>query len=138
MTRVLIDTNIILDIALKRSIHYESSSYIFNLIDRSIINAFITATTVTDIYYIVQKQTNHQIALQFIKELTLFIDIVGVDKEIILLAFEMKTVDFEDAVQTKAAEINSMDIIVTRNKKDFKDTGLKIMDPYELKKIFLT
>lgn len=70
--------------------------------------------------------------------MTLFIDIVGVDKEIILLAFEMKTVDFEDAVQTKAAEINSMDIIVIRNKKDFKDTGLKIMDPYEFKKIFLT
>ena len=50
--RILLDTNIILDIALKRDVHFSDSSGVFKKIDNKLIYGFVTATTITDIYYI--------------------------------------------------------------------------------------
>lgn len=65
MKRILLDTNIILDIALKREPHFELSSKIFELFDKKHIIGHITATTVTDIYYISRKEKGNEIAFEF-------------------------------------------------------------------------
>lgn len=54
--RLLFDTNIILDIALKRDPFYKDSAELLKLIDTEKITGFITATTITDIYYIAKKR----------------------------------------------------------------------------------
>lgn len=69
MKKVLLDTNIILDIALKREPHFADSAALFkNLVDKN-IHAFITATTITDIYYISKKAKDHSTAIRFISHL---------------------------------------------------------------------
>ena len=132
MKRILLDTNIILDIALKRTPHFENSSRLFELIDKKQIIGYITASTVTDIYYISRKEKGKVIALEFISNLIEVVDVLGVDKNIIIKAIRSKLKDFEDAVQVSAAEYNEIDIIVTRNKSDFLDSGLVILTPKEL------
>lgn len=57
---------------------------------------------------------------------------LGVDKNIIVKAIKSNLKDFEDAVQVSAAEYNEIEIIVTRNKSDFLDSGLEILTPKEL------
>ncbi len=52
---ILIDTNVILDAVAKRSPFNESAEKILFLIAENKINAFITANTVTDIYYLTRK-----------------------------------------------------------------------------------
>lgn len=132
MKRLLLDTNIILDIALKREPRFELSSKIFDLIDKKRIVGYITATTVTDIYYISKKEKGNEIAIEFISNLIEIVDVIGVDKSIIVKALKSNLKDFEDAVQVSAAEYYEIEIIVTRNKFDFLNSGLEILTPKEL------
>ena len=132
MKRILLDTNIILDIALKREPHFELSSKIFELIDKKRIICYITASTVTDIYYISRKEKGNEIAIEFISNLIEIVDVIGVDKSIIVKALKSNLKDFEDAVQFSAAECYEIEIIVTRNKSDFLNSGLEILTPKEL------
>lgn len=132
MKRLLLDTNIILDIALKREPHFELSSKIFELIDKKCIIVYITASTVTDIYYISRKEKGNEIAIEFISNLIEIVDVIGVDKSTIVKALKSNLKDFEDAVQVSAAENYEIEIIVTRNKSDFLNSGLEILTPKEL------
>ncbi len=129
--RLLIDTNIILDIALKREPFYKDSVTIFKNIDNKTTFGFVTATTITDIYYISKKDKGHVIAIEFISNLIQFVDLIGIDKEIIIEALATKLTDFEDSIQSVASTYNDIDYIITRNTKDFKDSDVKALTPVE-------
>jgi len=62
------------------------------------------------------------------------IDVIGINKETILKALASKMKDFEDAIQSSAAEIHQIDLILTRNKNDFTDTTIKVLTPKEFLK----
>jgi predicted nucleic acid-binding protein len=131
MRKVLFDTNIILDIALKRNPYFDDASRLFGLIDKKIITGNITASAITDIYYISKKEKGYNETMNFIINLIEVVDVIGVDKEVILNAIASEMKDFEDAVQASAAKLNDIDVIITRNKSDFKDTSLLILTPAE-------
>jgi predicted nucleic acid-binding protein len=129
--RLLFDTNIILDIALKREPFYKDSVTVFKDIDNKTIFGFITATTITDIYYIAKKDKGHAIAIEFIGNLIQFVDLIGIGKEIIIEALTTKLADFEDSIQSVASSYNDIDYIITRNTKDFKDSRVKVLTPID-------
>ncbi len=131
MKKILLDTNIILDIALKRKPHFANSAALFKKLDEKKILAFVTATTITDIYYISKKAKDHNTAIEFISSLLQIIDIVGVNKEIVLLSLQSDLPDFEDAIQINSAKLNGIKTIITRNKKDFINVDQKIETPGE-------
>ncbi len=133
--RLLLDTNIILDIALKREKFYDDSAFVFQKIDNQNNYGFITATTVTDIYYIAKKDKGHQEAINFINDLIQIVDILGIDKEIILESLSSKSPDFEDSIQSAAAASNGIDFIITRNIQDFKKSTVKALSPVEFLKL---
>lgn len=131
MKKVLFDTNIILDIALKRNPYFDDASRLFGLIDKQVIAGNITATTISDIYYISKKEKGHNETLNFIINLIKVVDVIGVDKEVTVNAIASDMKDFEDAVQESAAKFNEIEIIITRNKSDFKNTTLTVLTPVE-------
>jgi predicted nucleic acid-binding protein len=131
MIRVLFDTNIILDIALKRTPFFEDALRLFHLIDKNVIVGNVTASTITDIYYLAKKEKGHAESLKFIKGLTEVVGIIGVDRGVIIQALNSDMKDFEDAVQASASEANEIEIILTRNKDDFKHASLRIITPKE-------
>jgi predicted nucleic acid-binding protein len=131
MVNVLFDTNIILDIALKREPYFNEAYKLFELINKKKITGNITAVTITDIYYISKKQKGHHESISFIKDLLEIIEVIGIDKNTIIKAVESKMKDFEDSIQLSAAELNGIQTIITRNKRDFKGTSLKILSPKE-------
>jgi predicted nucleic acid-binding protein len=131
MKRVLFDTNIILDIALKRRPHFDLSSRLFELIDQKRIVGHVTASTITDIYYISKKEKGGEIAIRFISDLLEVTEVIGVDKDVIIRAINADMKDFEDAVQASAAMCNEIKIIITRNKTDFSRSGLEVFTPAE-------
>jgi predicted nucleic acid-binding protein len=129
--RLLLDTNIILDIALKREPHFKDSATVFKKIDNKETHGFITATTITDIYYIAKREKGHQITIDFISNLIDIIDVIGVDREVIVEALESKLADFEDAVQSVSSQLNDIEYIITRNQKDFIHSEIKAVTPKE-------
>ena len=129
--RILLDTNIILDIALRREPHFTFSVQAFKAIDNKIIFGFVTATTITDIYYIAKREKGHQIALDFISNLIEIIDIIGIDRNIIIKSLVSQISDFEDAIQSISSLLNNIDYIITRNQKDFSKSDIKALTPVE-------
>jgi predicted nucleic acid-binding protein len=127
--RLLFDTNIILDIALNRVPHYKDSANSFKKIDNKSIFGFITATTITDIYYIAKKESGHIEAIDFITNLIQIVDVVGIDREIIINSLTSQLLDFEDAIQSVASSFNNIDFIITRNIKDFSNSEIKAISP---------
>lgn len=127
--RLLFDTNIILDIALSREPHYKDSADIFKKIDNKMIFGFITATTITDIYYIAKKERGHIKASDFIANLIQIVDVVGIDREIIINSLTSQFLDFEDAIQSVASSFNNIDFIITRNINDYSNSEIKALCP---------
>ncbi len=131
MIKVLFDTNIVLDIALKRHPFFEDAAELFSLIDKKKIIGNVTASTITDIYYISKKETGHTESINFIKSLINVVEVIGVDRGIISRALAFDIRDFEDAIQVSASESNEIGVILTRNKNDFLNVPLKVLTPRE-------
>lgn len=129
MKGVLLDTNIVLDFALERREFFEKSKELLLLINELKIPAFVTATTVTDIYYILKKSKGHDLTVSFLKGLFDFIDICIVNKKSILNALNSEFHDFEDAVQSFSAFEIGLKTIITRNVSDFKNSNLNLLTP---------
>ena len=129
MDKILVDTNIILDVALKRQPFVEQSSLLFLTALEKGVSLYVTATTITDLYYIIRKAKGHSVALMFIGNLLNFTEVAGVNRDVIVEALESRIADFEDAVQISAARNSSIPMLVTRNIKDFEGAPLKVSTP---------
>jgi len=115
--RVLIDTNVILDFVLNRVPFADDAAALFQYIERQTFSAVISASAVTDIFYLLKKEKIDAIA--FLKDFLSAVDVLGVDKTIIMYALYSGWNDFEDAVQAQVAIENNIDAIITRNKRDY-------------------
>jgi predicted nucleic acid-binding protein len=129
--KILLDTNVILDILLDREPFAETAVLLFKAAHKKEIPMFMTATTVTDLYYITRKEKGKSKALDFIGELIGIVDVVSVDKNIIVEALRTDLTDFEDAIQVCSANREGIATIVTRNEKDFIGSGLNMQSPSE-------
>ena len=129
--KILIDTNVVLDFALNREPFADEATEIFQHIERKTFSAAVSASSITDIFYILQKSKID--AFAFLKDFLLEVDVLNVDKTIIMYALYSDWADFEDAVQAQVSIENNVDVIVTRNTKDFeKLKNVKILTPAEL------
>ena len=99
----MLETNIVLNVVLKRMPHYEKAKVIFDQIDQLKFSASITATTVTDIYFLAKKDLGHKNTLTMLTELVEIVKIIGVDESLIKDALISGMPDFEDAVQISSA-----------------------------------
>ncbi|OQX99024.1 MAG: hypothetical protein B6I24_03675 [Bacteroidetes bacterium 4572_128] len=128
---VLLDTNIVIDIALKRHEFSEKARNVTRLLYEKNITMYVTATTVTDIYYIIRKHSGHNEAIGFLLNFFDYSEIIGVDRNVIINALKSGRKDFEDSVQIQTAKQNNIKVVITRNKKDFKNSELTVFKPDE-------
>lgn len=130
--KLLIDTNIILDFLQKREPYYEDASAIFQLsVDNEVIEC-VTASSITDIYYLVNKEFKDvKKTKERIQDLLELITILDVTNKDIHDAIRSEWKDFEDSLQYIVALHNSVDAIITRNTKDFSESSIPIYSPKE-------
>ena len=132
MISVLIDTNIVLDYAEKREGFYEAVQKVFAIVRQRKIIGCVLASAVTDIYYVLQKRYKEPgVALTLLKKLIRILEVLAVDRQTIEAAIESGMDDFEDAVQAAAAQDCEIDIVITRDKAGFHDSGLNVYLPEE-------
>ena len=101
--RILLDTNVVLDVALAREPFCQAAEMILDASDFRRIHLFITASSATDLYYVLRKEKGRDIGLRFIRRLLEGVDACGVDKNTLIAAVNSAFLDFEDAVQNAAA-----------------------------------
>jgi predicted nucleic acid-binding protein len=131
--KVLLDTNIVIDYALERQPFWQNSEQIFLHLQQGRFIGYISASTVSDLYYIIRKQRGHSWTINFLERLVKFCSVPTIDHSVILMAFAANFSDFEDAIQYSTAVTSQMDAIVTRNPSDFANaTELQIFTPEQL------
>jgi len=130
MDNVLIDSDVILDFFFDREPFAEYATEVFMLCENDKIKGFTTSVIISNVYYLLVKFAKHEIVIEKLKELLRIIDIAEINQEVILEALNSNFKDFEDAMQNYAAEnSNSIDIILTRNVKDYKKSKLAVFSP---------
>ena len=127
--KLLIDTNVILDLVLNRA-NAAVSADVFRRISNNSDIALITASSATDLFYIIHKEThNSNTSYRIMEKILKITSIIPVIENDILTAMMLKWNDFEDCVQYAAARRNGIDCIITNNTKDFKNSIIPIMLP---------
>jgi len=130
--KILIDTNIAIDVLLRQHPFFATGVKVFGL-SKLGIALFLSASTITDIYYIISRTLkSKKIAMSLLKNLLATVDIAAVTGNEIRQAISLDWGDFEDAVQYAAGEALAVDYIVTRNKRDFASAVLPVVTPDEL------
>lgn len=128
--KVLVDTNIFIDFLQNRQPFADDSrEAIFQALN---YEGYIAASSITDIYYLQYRQTHSKRKTK--KDITdllkvfNILDTTGIDCRSALYS---SISDLEDAVLVESAMRENIDIIITRNKKDFKGSDLEVYTPLE-------
>lgn len=128
--KIMCDTNVILDVLLEREPFVEDSYKLLKLCEEHKIDGFVSASSITDIFYLVRKYTHStELAYKAVGKLLEIVKVCSVTNNDILIAFQKKAKDFEDCLVATCAKSIHCDYIVTRNKKDF---GFPVLTPAEI------
>lgn len=131
--RVLVDTNIVLDFLLQREPFFQDADLLFQVIDTGQVVGHVTATTLTDIFYIARKHTRSiKQARQAISEMLTVMVICPVNRDVLEAAFRSGLADFEDAVQIFCAVEQGLDAILTRDAQGFFSSPIPVLSIQEL------
>ena len=130
MKSVLIDTDVILDFFFDRKPFSDNAARVLSLCESREIKGFITSVIISNVYYLLKQNSTHEKVIEKLRQLVTITEVLTTDKDAILNALNSNFKDFEDALQNYSAELNGqIDIIITRNIKDFKNSSLGIMTP---------
>lgn len=134
--KILIDTNVVIDVLTSREPWRESAEKIFLMAANHIIDMYITASSAADIYYLVRKYLHSaEKAKQIMGKLYSLIGILEVTGTDCMEALASPVHDYEDAVVEKVASRKGMDYIVTRNMEDYQEGHVKAILPDDFIKI---
>jgi predicted nucleic acid-binding protein len=130
MKRVLIDTDVILDFFFDRKPFSDSAAKVLSLCESKEISGFITSVILSNVYYLLKQTSTHEKVVEKLSQLVMITEILTTDRSAIIQALNSDFRDFEDALQNYSAELNGdIDLIITRNTKDFKNSALGVMTP---------
>jgi predicted nucleic acid-binding protein len=127
--RVLLDTNVILDVWLAREPFWWDSAKLLAKIEQKKIDGVISPTTVTTLHYLAKKTLGENQARNLINSLLEILTLGEVSRETFKTAMESDIRDFEDAVIEAVAMMAAVDYIATRNVKDFKKSRIGAKEP---------
>lgn len=130
--RVLIDTNIIMDVLANREGFSEPASRLFKLCEVGQVQGMIYALSIANIAYIMRKELDREQIKDVIAKLDAIFTIADMKGDDFKKAAELPMDDFEDALQSICATRLKADFIVTRNLKDFKNSKVMAIKPSEL------
>jgi len=129
MKSALLDTNIIIDLIGRRTPFYQSAARLFSLGERQKVQLYMSALSIANISYILRKEFGRDDLRQILNNIALIVDILDLSGKIINLALaDQRFNDFEDTIQFFTARENRIDVIISRNQKDFKASDIPVMN----------
>jgi predicted nucleic acid-binding protein len=130
MKDLFIDTDIIIDFLIDRKPFSREAAIIFTLIEQRKLKGHISSLTFSNLYYVLRKFESHTKVISKLDSLSKLGIILKVDDQIIKSAITCGFPDFEDSIQYFCAlESKKIDVIITRNIKDYRKSELPVMSP---------
>lgn len=126
---VLLDTDVLVDLALDRKPYSESAAELVDAVEARPGTAFVAWHTVSNFYYLVSPTRGRDSTRAFLLDLTKFVEVSPTTTESLRLTGGLDMKDFEDAMQVAAAVACRADVIATRNAKDYLSAPVRAASP---------
>jgi predicted nucleic acid-binding protein len=133
--KILFDTNVVLDVLMDREPFSGAAAALFAIVEEGMGIGYLCATTLTTVYYLASKTLGAKSAKHAIRKLLALLEVAAVNRPVLETALQARFNDFEDAVVYAAALHVGVDVIVTRNRNDFKTSKIPVYSPLEAEKI---
>jgi len=133
--KVLLDTNIVLDLLMDRMPFSEYAVVLFSKVEQGTIIGYLCGSTITTVYYLVAKTVGATRAQEEIRKLLRLFEVAPVNRHVLESALAADFNDFEDAVIHEAACHVGAEALVTRNQKDFRKSRIPVYSSEEMAKI---
>ncbi len=130
--KILIDLNIVLDVVLNREPWVAEAKQIWNAHQSGMIDGFLVATEITNLFYIVRRISGESCARRAVNECLTTFEIASVNHEILEDADHRSGPDFEDNVCIACGVAAGIDGIVTRDPEGFSRSEILVFSPAEL------
>jgi predicted nucleic acid-binding protein len=128
MKRILLDTNIIIDLLAKREPWYNEAASLFSLAEKKSFELYVSALSFANTHFILSRQLKPDHAKQVLRKLKLLVSVLDLTDKILELSLnDIEFGDFEDAIQYFSAIENKIEIIITRNLNDYIKSKLPVM-----------
>lgn len=131
MSRLFLDTNVILDLLAERHPFYSPIAKIATLADQKKLILVASPLSFTTVEYVLSKFEASESVLNKLRKFKIICEVSEVNEETIEKALNSNFKDFEDAVQYFSAVQSQCSVIITRNGKDFKHSALAVMTSEE-------
>jgi predicted nucleic acid-binding protein len=136
MTDIFIDTDVIIDFLIDREPHSREAAIIFTLIEQKKLKGFVSSLTFSNLYYVLRKIESHNKVIAKLDSISRLLTILKVDQQTIKYAIASGFPDFEDSIQYNCAlDYKKIDILITRNIKDYKGSEIPVMTPADYLKM---
>jgi len=127
MEKVFVDTNVIIDLLAKREPFFKDAQVLFTLSDKKEIELCISSLSFANAYYSIVKHHKAVDARKYLAKFKVLVTVFSLGDKAIELALASEFDDFEDGLQYFIAMDNDADIIITRNKKDFRNSKIPVL-----------
>ncbi len=127
--RIFVDSDVLLDVILERYPHFEYSQQIIALVEECIFKGFTSSLILANCFYIIENQFTYTRAAGAIQKLRSIFEILPFSDKEIGESLSSNIADFEDGIQYYIAFNNTVDTIITRNIKDYKNLNCKVFTP---------
>lgn len=128
---MLLDTDVLLDVALDRAPHARHSAELLSRLERLPPRAFVAWHSLSNFHYLARAERSDADARQFLSELARFVTVAPSDGEALRFAAGLAMKDFEDALQVGAARAVGAEVIVTRNVPDYRKSPIPAIRPLD-------
>jgi predicted nucleic acid-binding protein len=130
MINLFIDTDVIIDFLVDRKPYSGEAAIIFTLIDQKKLKGYASSMTFSNLYYVLRKVEPHRKVIAKLDSISKMLKILNVSERNIRDAIESGFPDFEDSIQYFCArDCKKIGVIITRNTKDYKNSGIPVMTP---------
>lgn len=129
--KALIDTNVLLDYLAKREGFFEDAAAIFAMVNDGYLTGIVSSISIVNCAYVLPKHYDGKTVLEQIRRMLRIFVISNVDAQTLKNAADIIPYDYEDAVQYFSVLPSHPDVIITRDKKGFRDFDILVMTPAE-------
>lgn len=129
--RVLVDTDVVLDLLLARQPYFPAAARLFTWFQDGKIEGCVSSLAFSNLFYILRKTMPAADAIAALRKLRLIVRVVPVDERVVDLALASSFRDFEDALQHYAALAQKVDALISRNKRDYRESRIPVWSAEE-------
>ncbi len=131
MTKVFLDTDVLLDVFLEREPHHSVALRLLTDLRRSGTSCFTSAVVLANMNYILAKAKGREYSVNKLRSLRRMVGIALIDETIVDAALAAPNRDFEDSLQLHSANGSGIETLITRNAKHYPKGLIRVTSPVE-------